>query len=546
VQTTLRKLHLAACSPQFLSVRLRHVGFIALALLTAYKAAQYIVDDDLLDLAFVGAAVVAMFAVLKILSHWRKGFYLFLIWLVFEDVVRKYLGNNAMVFFVKDALLGVVYLSFFMAYRRKEVRVFRPFFLIPLLVLVWFGLLQIFNPASPSVLFGILGFKLFFLYVPLLFVGYELVTSEIELRRFFLVNVIIILIVGSLGIAQSIIGPTFLNPETLGEDIREMGNLYHVSPASNVQVFRASSVFVSPGRYGNFLVVSWLLVLGFTGYLLLRHQGGRRRAFIALACIAGAIILTGSRGPFMWGMGSLIVTWIAFIWGAPWRRKQATRLMRAFQRSAIGVTLAVTLLFFVFPNALSSRLALYSETLSPNSPQRDLAFRAWDYPLRNFLGAFDFERWPYGYGIGTTSLGSQYVKRIFHVNPLPIGVESGFGSIVLEMGLGGLMLWLGVSISILIAAWREVKHLKGSPCFPIAFIIFLYTFILLLPMTFMNLAGYQDFIPNAYLWLLLGILFRLRTIDVSVPVATGQSEIQNRHDIYSSLPKTVHQRPLHS
>src|SRR5437764_13138481 len=45
--------------------------------------------------------------------------------------------------------------------------------------------MQTFNPASTSLIFGVLGLKLFFYYVPLLFVGYALLNSEEQLRRFF-------------------------------------------------------------------------------------------------------------------------------------------------------------------------------------------------------------------------------------------------------------------------------------------------------------------------------------------------------------------------
>jgi hypothetical protein len=45
--------------------------------------------------------------------------------------------------------------------------------------------------------------------------------------------------------------------------------------------------------------------------------------------------------------------------------------------------------------------------------------------------------------------------------------------------------------------------------------ILLYAFVLLLPMTFVSMNNYQDFILNAYLWLLLGILFRLPNLALS-------------------------------
>ncbi|GAC1702158.1 MAG: hypothetical protein NVS9B4_06870 [Candidatus Acidiferrum sp.] len=520
MQPALEKLHVAP--RRLFGPGMRQLAFVVLVAFAAYKSAQYVIDDDLTGLAIVGGALAGIFAVVKMLGHWRVGFYFFLTWLTFEDFFRKYLGNATAAFFIKDVLLAVVYFSFFIAYRRKEVRFFRPVFLLPVVLLVWLGIAQIFNPASPSVLFGLLGFKLYFLYIPLIFVGYELITSEEGLRRFFYINSILALLVCGLGIAQSVIGPTFLSPATLSEDLRGVGNLYHVAPISGVHVFRASSVFVSPGRYGDYVVISWLLILGLSGYLLLRPHRGRNLAFVALAVNAAAIVLAGSRGPFMWGLGSLILTWIAFVWGARRGRGGASQMMRAFQRSVIGVVVAMTFLFMVFPDALSSRLTLYTETLSPTSSAgTELTERSWYYPIRNFLAAFDYDRWPYGYGIGTVSLGTQYIRKIIHVSPLNIGVESGFGSIVLEMGIVGIILWLIMSVSISVAAWREVKKLKGSPYFPIGFVIFLYAVLLLLPMTFTSIAGYQDFIVNAYLWLMLGILFRLRSIEVSVGGASG-------------------------
>jgi hypothetical protein len=64
-----------------------------------------------------------------------------------------------------------------------------------------------------------------------------------------------------------------------------------------------------------------------------------------------------------------------------------------------------------------------------------------------------------------------------------------------------------------------VKKLKGSPWFPVAFIIFLYAFVLLLPITFTSMVTYQDFIVNAYFWLMLGLLFRLPHLALSAQFA---------------------------
>jgi hypothetical protein len=501
---------------------LAFLGFLAVFAVAAYKSASYVIAGDITGLAFVALALVGCAFIVAILNNWRNGLYFFLTWLLFEDFARKYLGNNMAIYFAKDVLVAVVYLSFFLAYRRKHVTSFRPPFLVPVLLFFWFGVMQVFNPASTHLMYGVMGVKLFFYYIPLLFVGYALLNSEAELRRFFFVNMILAAIIVSLGIAQAIIGHTFLNPSVVAEDIRELSGLYRTAPISGLTMYRPTSVFVSTGRFGNFLLVTWLMVFGFSGYLLLRHKRGRSLAFFILALTAMGLALCSSRGVVLWSSGSAIVGSVAFIWGAPWRQREVMLVLRTVQRTALSIVLGIVVLLAAYPEALLSRVAFYTETLSPNSTASELQNRTWDYPLRNFLAAFSYERWPYGYGIGTTSLGAQYVARFFQAKPPVPWVESGFGTLVVEMGIGGLLLWFVMSFAILLSAWRVVKKLRGSPWFPLAFVIFWYAGLLLIPMTFAGIQPYEDFVLNAYLWLLLGILFRLPTLAFSAQYASAE------------------------
>ena len=94
------------------------------------------------------------------------------------------------------------------------------------------------------------------------------------------------------------------------------------------------------------------------------------------------------------------------------------------------------------------------------------------------------------------------------------------------MGIMGLILWLVMSVAILASAWKVVKKLKGSPWFPLGFVIFWYAFFLLFPATFGGMPAYEDFLLNAYLWLLLGILFRLPTLALSAQFAPNAAVTQ--------------------
>jgi hypothetical protein len=488
-------------------------------LFLACWAASTILSGDSIPFAYAGLILAAGLVVLVTLKDWRRGVYLFLGWLLFEDLARKYLGNNMAVYFGKDLLAAVVYISFLAAVRRREVRIVRPPFSMPLLVFMWFGVLQVFNFASGSIFFGLLGLKLYFYYVPMFFVGYALFESETDLRRFYSFNALLALVIGGLGIFQSILGPTFLNPTVLQEDIRGLSTLYRTAPISGVSAYRANAVFVGAGRYADFLLLSSLIIFGFSGYLLLRYRKGRILSFTALGVLTTAAVMSASRGPFMWVGGSLMVGSAAFLWGAPWRQREALKIIRAIPRVLLVVGLALAGLIYAYPEAVGSRFAIYSETLMPDSPTSELAHRTWYYPLDNFLKAFQYPRWPYGYGIGTASLGLQYVARILKIPSMNIGVESGYGNLIVELGIVGLFLWLVWTVAVVLSAWRVVKKLRGTPWFPLGFMIFFYASLLLIPMSFVSFVAYQDFLLNAYLWLLLGILFRLPDFVLSAQAA---------------------------
>jgi hypothetical protein len=486
------------------------VAFIGVLCL-AYEAAQLVVEGDIRTLVVSGMVFVGLAIVVSILNDWRRGVYFLLAWILFEDLFRKYSGNNMAIFFAKDALAIVLYFSFFAARRDRLVSIksFRPPFLIPLLIFIWFGVIQMFNPVSTSIFYGILGMKVYFLYIPLMYIGYSLIETEADLRKFFAFNTVIFMIVAFLGIAQSILGPKFLNPTVIQDDIRGLSTLYRVSPISGLTAYRPNGVFVGAGRFENFLVVSWVMALGYGGFLLLRHRRGRVLAFLSIAVIGVASIMSTSRGVFMYNAANAMVIIAAFIWGAPWRQGEARRIFRAIQRTLLFVGLAIMFMMAIFPDQIASRFAVYSETLSPYSPTSELAHRTRDYPLKNFLMAFESDRWPYGHGIGTGTLGVQYVVRIMHAAPMAIGVESGYGQLIVELGLVGLTLWIFLSIAVSVSAWKVANRLRGSPWFPIGFVIFWYAFLLFGFKSYISFISYQDYLMNSYLWILLGILFRL-------------------------------------
>jgi hypothetical protein len=507
----------------------------ALALLLGFFALIWYVSGWVTEgatfyllLLLVGA--VGFVVMNTILRDWRMGIFIFLFWLVFEDLIRKYAGNSIYIFFAKDFIIAFTYFAMFVAYRRKKLLTFKPPFLFWLGIFFWLGAASVFNPNSPHVVYGIFGMKTYFFYVPLLFAGYAILRDETDLRKVLTLNMWIALIVAGLGVFQSFIGQDFLNPADMSPELYDLSHVARATPQSHIIVNRANSVFVSDGRFGLFLLLVFILAFGTAGYLLMRTKKGRPLVFCALGVITLATVMGGTRGPFMYLLIDGTVLTIALLWGAPWRERQAFRLGKAIRLSATFAGIAILLAVTFFPEAVHARWAMYSETLSPTSTTSELGFRGWQYPLEEFTKIFSQPNWHFGYGIGNASLGLQYVARLTGVPMLHVGSESGYGLLVTEFGIVGPIIWTAWTFALLLSAWKVVKKLKQTALFPIGFAIFWFAFMLLGPFTFYGLNAYQNYLTNAYLWLTLGMLFRLPgLLAEQLPGSAAQQAAAARH-----------------
>jgi hypothetical protein len=465
---------------------------------------------------FLAGAVILIGAV--ILQNWRAGFYFFLFWVVFEDLARKYMSNNMAIYFGKDLLVLLIYLSLYLSIRRRRDPAFRPQFLIPIILMVWLVVIQAFNPYSPSPLYGALGLKVDFLYAGLMFVGYALFRNDEDIRRFITISLLLAAFVSVLGIIQSIVGLQFLNPATLAPEIRELAQLHKYSPISNEMLELPCAVFVSSTRFAEFMLLALTLGMGAAGYLLLYSRRGRILVWMCLGLIATGIVVSGSRGALVMGLATALVMSAAFIWGAPWKTGQVYKTLRAIRRTALVIGATTVLIAVAYPSAFGSKLAYYAETLLPSSSSYALGSRAWDYPLYNLELVFTEPHWVTGGGSGTATLGSQYVAKYLGQKMPTVAVESGYGTIIGEMGVLGLILWLTWTSMLVYYCWLEVKKLRQTRMFPLAFMAFWFIFVQLFPNIFATMNSYQDYIVNAYLWLFVGMLFRLSDIVDAGPV----------------------------
>jgi hypothetical protein len=486
----------------------------ALAWLAGIPVLGWFIGNWLLqgDLRSQGADALLLAGVvlaLVILSRWRLGLYLFLIWVVFDDFARKYLGNGIYTFFGKDILLAVVYVAFFLRRGPRAEKLFRPRFWLPFVAFLVWATIEAFNFRTPSPIYGLLGLKLYFYYVPLMFVGYALVRTEFELRRFLLINMLIAGVVSLLGIIQAIFGQKLLNPEVLDENLRELGDLNRVSPITGLVFNRPTSVFVSDGRFAGYLILTFIVGLGAIGYVVQRKWVWSKAIYLCCGLVFTAILLTGVRTAFLFGAFSIVAMLAAMYWGQRLNREQVRRIYKTLRNLALLGAVGTLCLIMFFPSALASRWAFYTETLSPNGRGSELQSRVWSYPVGELVRVFSMPEALLGRGLGTASLGTQYLIRFLHVPPAGISVENGYGQILLEVGLPGFILWLVFTSAVVLACWSVVKRLRNTPLFSLGFAILWYVILILFPRTYVGLSTYQDYIVAAFLWILIGVLFRL-------------------------------------
>ena len=262
-------------------------------------------SDSVLIMGAMSIALVII--VVTTLNDWRKGVFFFIFWLLFEDLARKYLGNGLILFFGKDVLAAITYLSLWRAKWRGEVAWFKPPFMVPLAMFFSLAFIQVFNTWTPSVLYGFLGLKLYFYYVPLVYAGYAFVRTAADLEQLLLYNVALGLVIALVGIVQSVVGLTFLNPSVLAPELEELGNLTRYSPLTHQAVPEPTSVFVSGGRFASYIILLVILALGLQAYFLLTRRRRAAYGFLGVGIAVVAAMQSASRGSLIYVTMSVLV-----------------------------------------------------------------------------------------------------------------------------------------------------------------------------------------------------------------------------------------------
>ena len=440
-----------------------------------------------LHLVLIAAAIAA--AIISI-GYWRQAIVAAMILLVFEGALRKWAlpGAQAALYLAKDLLFLGAYLGFAMVKGfAVPVARARPYVLI-LGISVAYGTIEMLNPALPSVTLAAVGWRAYYLYIPLLLIVPHLYATQEDLYRALHRYTLIALPVATLGILQ------FYSPL---DSALNMEVDYGLGGALSVQAFgddnrvRAASSFSFVSGFGAYLTAVSLLAGA-----LLAGRGwsvrGNLWLYGGLILIVTAMFSTGSRGPVYSLIGSVAAyTIIAAMIGdlSP----------AAAVRACIGAAILAALVWNFLPEP--------AEAFRQRAMGTDDLLERMVSPL---IQPFEIlgEAGLAGFGIGaahqsaTFLVGSDYS---WWTNGMLAEAESS--KVMLELGILGFFFLYLFRISIALTALRAAFALKSREGRSLALVLSLFLGI--------QIFGAVIFNPtmNVLYWFAVGMIFALYRYD---------------------------------
>jgi hypothetical protein len=432
-------------------------------------------------------------------KRWRYAVQAAMVLVVFEGAVRKWLlpGAQDLIYFAKDVILIGAYAGFLLARPRLRLRYPKAPGLYAGLVLgAAMGLFEVFNPRLPNLLVGVLGFKAYFLYIPLLFVVPAVFPDDVALARFLRRYVLIAFPVGLLSIAQFFSPPssalnTYAQPTDIGS----------ITTFGSSQFVRTTGTFSYISGYTSFLLAMTIIILMILTTTRWRFRGNFA-VFAALGMTVLGMLMSGSRGPiFLLALVFPLYWWLAVV-----REKQSGQ---TFRRLLLGLGLLVAGLSSAGEEAMTA----FSQRASG---AQDIASRL----ISPFVAPVNMLPYagPLGYGIGATHQAATVVTPgIVPYSWLGgIAPESESGRVMLELGPLGFLLIYSVRLALAFFTFRQVLRLRTAFHRAVAISALLF-FLVQIPggVVFEVTAG-------LYYWFLAGLVFlavRLDRVAALAPAA---------------------------
>ena len=467
-------------------------GVVALALVVGLAVANG------LGPIVAGAVLVLAFFAIGVRS-WRTSVLALLVFLPYSGlVIIAAYPDTALATLAKDLLFVLpAYAGFAAAHllRRGDLRV--PGF--PLGCALLFAIvvvLQIANPAVPGILVGLIGAKVWLMYIPMAYLGYHLVRDRDDVRRVLYLVCAAGVVPAIIGVAEGVLVNTGRGDVVYrwyGDAAGAVTQNFAVVGEGTVSISRVASTFSFVGQY--FLFTMAMVAVSYAywrGFLTRSHKTAVLGMGLFMLAVLAAV-LSGARGAILF-VPSMI----------------------ALMLLLDGVRLRLSMWLALGAGAVAA-LAFAASVFGTNLAE--LLAQVWDHAVAQFaINTIDgfrnaSEHMLVGLGTGVDTQAARYALP--ELNPFALvggRVEEGWWvKVVLELGIAGLLLGvflIGVVVVRVCQAHRRLRdpQLRSVSAGLLALVLFL---------VFNNFKGsYLDLDPtNVLFWLFVGILLKLPVLD---------------------------------
>lgn len=375
----------------------------------------------------------------------------------------------------------------------------RPMVGFPLgVVLVFAGLvvLQLLNPTVPNLVVGLIGTKVWLMYMPMALLGYHFVRRKADLRGILLIMCTAAVVPLIIGVVEGII----LNTphadivygwygKAAGAVTQDFANVGGASATIN----RVPSTFSFVAQYYLFTISMVAIIYAYWRGFLSYSQRTAGIGGLLFLLVVFASVLSGARGAIV-----------------------AVPAMLFVMLLLDGVSIRLILwLPAVAVAALSGAAVVFGTSLAT------LLSIVWDHGVAelavNTVQGFHqaLGQTLFGLGPGVDTVAARYALPTFNPYALIGGSlkESWWVKLVLELGLAGLAIGVAMLGTIFVRAVRLHRRLRDPQLRSVsAGIVTLIAFVLVSNFK----ASYLDLDPtNVYFWLLVGVLLKLPTLDAA-------------------------------
>jgi hypothetical protein len=377
--------------------------------------------------------------------NWRVTIKSVFVIIVLEGVLRKWILPQAseQVYFLKDFLLIVAYLRYYLTSEPKYPFKFSIFNILLILVFSW-SLYQAFNPSLGSPIIGLFGLKAYFFYMPLMWLVPSLFKSEEEIYRFLRNYLLLAIPVCLLAVAQ------FFSPASSPINVYAGGQEANATLADGIT--RVTATFPYLTGFSTYLTTCFSLLIPMLALSQTRLWKWLTIAEVFL--VIATSFMTGARTLLLYEVLFVVGYFCTLFFAKP---QEAARTTKKFFLPVMLMTAGLPGIFAKAIDAFSKRTEAASKAESVN----DRVLTPLTEPIA-LIQQMQFKAFD-GYGIGATHQAVPILRRTLNlpVTQIPLA-EVETSRVTIELGILGLLLWYLLRLALIFSTWQVLWRLESS------------------------------------------------------------------------------------